>query len=277
MSQAHRVSFGLETCMFSAHQMHPESALRFTANAAMEALAQQDMSLQSMLQKHGLGLVIVGADVEYEGKLTFFSAITMTTETRVCLRDDGKLILFRTRHSVPNGQGISVFIRARPVKLSGGAAMDATPTAIEGELRARFAADDIESHVPPRVLQSRIDDWVSDADELGGGEQKFFIGRSDCEIAEQWQLIRLPSLVSRAREQLAFSGAHELLVGLSKPLQMFQGEFLRPMFLGDSGLVEPKAFRKGEQIYFVYRILGALVPNAPEEKRPLCGIAVEVL
>lgn len=262
--------------MFSPHQMHPESALRFAASAAMEALARQEMSLQSMLQKHGLGLVIVGAEVDYEGKLTFFSATSMATDSQVRLRDDGKLLLFRIRHSVADGQAISVFVRARPVKLSGGAAMDATPAAIEGALRARIAADEIESDVPTRVLESRIAAWVSDADELGGGEHRFFIGRSDCELADQWQFVRLPSLVATAREQLAFGGVPALSVGLRKPLQMFRGEYYRPMFLGDSGRIELNAFRRGEQTYFVYRVLGALVPGAPEDKRPLCAMAAEV-
>ena len=74
MPRVHRVSFGLETCMFSPFQLHGESALRLAASAAMSALAQHGMSLQSMIHKHGLGLVILSAEVEYEAKLTFFSA-----------------------------------------------------------------------------------------------------------------------------------------------------------------------------------------------------------
>lgn len=276
MPRSHRVTFGLETCMFSPYQMHPESALRLTASAAMDGLARQEMSLQWMLRKHGLGLVILGADVDYEGELTFFSATSVMTDTQIRLRDDGKVLLFRTKHSVPDGPAVSTSVRARPVKLSGGAALDATPAAIEGEPRARIAADEIESNVPSRVLQAQIDAWVSDADEIGHGEHRFFIGRTDCELADQWGFVRLPSIVATAREQLAFSGMRELSAGMRKPLRMFRGEYFRPMYLGDNGRIEVKAFRKGEQTYFVYRVLGALVPGAPEDKRPLCALAAEV-
>jgi len=276
MPRNHRMTFGLETCMFSAHQMHPESVLRFGASAAMEAIAQQDMSLQSMIMKHGLGVVIVGAEVEYEEKLTFFSGTSMVSDSWVHIRDDGKLLLFRARFSVSGKQGISALVKARPVKLSGGAAMDATPAAIEGELRARVAADEIESDVPTRILESQIEAWVSGAEALGGGSHEIFIGRSDCELADQWQFVRLSSHVANVRERLAFGGARELSVGMKKPLQRYRGEFYRPMYLGDTGRIELKAFRKDERTYFVYRVLGALVPGAAEDTRPLCALAVEV-
>jgi len=263
--------------MFSPHQMHPECSLRYAASAAMEALARQGSSLQSMLHEHGLGLVIVASEVDYEEEaLTFFSGTSMTTEVRVSLRDDGRLLIFRARHSVPAGPAISITVRARPVKLSGGAAMDAAPAAIEGALRACFAADEIEAGVPSRVLQSLIDSWVAGGEELGAGEHSFFIGRSDCELADQWQFVRLPSLVATTRERVALSDARALSVSLKKPLRAFRGEYFRPMYLGDSGRIEFKAFRKEARTYFVYRVLGALVPGASEEQRPVCAIAAEV-
>jgi hypothetical protein len=274
--RSHRVTFGLETCMFSAHQMHPETALRLAASAAMEALARQEMSLQSMIMRHGLGLVIASANVEYEGALTFFSATSIVTDVQVGLRDDGKLLLFRGRHSVPDGQGIRLAVWARPVKLSGGAALDATPATIEGDLRARVAPDEIESNVRSRILGSQVKAWTDGAEELGSGEHPFFIGRSDCELADQWQFVRLASHVANAREQLAFGGARELSVGMKKPLQRFHGEYYRPMFLGDSGRIQLKAFRKEDRTYFVYRVLGPLVPGGAEDRRPLCALAVEV-
>jgi hypothetical protein len=274
--RVHRVTFGLETCMFSPFQMHGESALRLAASAAMATLAQHEMSLQSMIHKHGLGLVILSADVEYDAKLTFFSAPVIVTDARVTLRDDGKVLLFRVQHSVAGDKGVSIFVKARPIKLSGGAALDAEPAAVDSELRSRFAADEIETNVPTRTLQAQIDTWIQDAEKLGGGEHPLFIGRHDCELADQWQFVRLPALAATAREQLAFSGARHLAVGMKKPLQSFRGEYFKPMFLGDRGRIDIQAFKKQDRTYVIYRVLGALVPGAAEESRPVCALAAEV-
>ncbi|HYH97664.1 hypothetical protein [Hyalangium sp.] len=276
MPRVHRATFGLETCMFSPHQMHAESALTLAASGAMAALAHNEMSLQSMIQKHGLGLVVLSADVEYDSRLTFFSAPSIVTDSQVTLRDDGKILVFRSRHSVSGDKGISIYVKVRPIKLSGGAALDAEPSVIDGELRARVAADELEADVPTRALQAQIDSWLQGAEKLGGGEHPLFIGRSDCELADQWRFVRLPTLVATAREQLAFSGARHLTVGMKSPLRSFRGEYFRPMFFGDRGRIDIQAFKKEERTFIIYRVLGALVPGAAEDSRPLCALAAEV-
>jgi hypothetical protein len=275
MPRIHRTSFGLETCMFSAHQMHGEAALHLGASAAMGALAAQDMSLQSMIMGHGLAVVIVGAEIDYEDHLNFFSAPTILADSWVSLRDDGKVLLFYCRLSVSGDKGILISVRARPLRLSGGAALDAAPGAIDGALRARFLPDELVKDVPTRYLQAQIDSWLPEAERIDGGDHPLVIGRCDCELADQWQFARLPSLVAAAREQIAFSKGGELRVGLQKPLKKFRGEWFRPMYFGDRGRIEFEVFRRSEETLFVYRVFGASVMGAGEDKRQLCAIAVE--
>ena len=49
MPRVHQGEFGLDTGMFSVHQMHPEIALRLGGSLALGGLARQGLSLQSMI------------------------------------------------------------------------------------------------------------------------------------------------------------------------------------------------------------------------------------
>jgi hypothetical protein len=116
-----------------------------------------------------------------------------------------------------------------------------------------------------------------------------FVGRGDCEFAEQWFFARLPSIVASAREHLLFDGASDLAASADRPLAAFQAEFFRPMFFGDRGTIEVAAHRKDDRIVVVHRIRGMPIPGADraavtddrtetggQGEGPLCALAVEI-
>jgi acyl-CoA thioesterase FadM len=278
MPRVHYGESGLDTGMFSVHQMHPEVALRLASAAALGGLAAHEMSLQNMITKHGMGLVIIRADVDYPNPMTFFSAPSIASEAGVSLREDGKLFIFEIRHRFGATDAIVVRVGARPIRLTGGPALDATPAPVDDQIRALFAADEVVPNetMPTRELQALTDSWVAGAEKIGEGHRPFYIGRSDCEFADQWWYGRLPSLAAAAREQLSFSGAGALSASLGRPLAAFKAEYFRPMFFGDSGQIEVSAYRRGEEMFFVHRVLGAEVPGGAGGDRPLCALAVEV-
>jgi acyl-CoA thioesterase FadM len=266
--------------MFSVHQMHPETALRLSLGAALGGLAKQERSLQNMITKHGTGLVVMGTSIDYMRELTFFSAPFVVTETTVGRRDDGKLLVFRAQHSAGGGEAVAVQIRLRPVKLSGGPALDALPAPVNHDVGALFDSDEIvpRSALPTRYLEAEARRWTAGAEKIGEGGRPFFIGRDDCEFAEQWFFARLPSIVATAREQLLLDGADYLSASAGRPLSAFHGEFFRPMFFGDRGKIETEAYRKGDQTVAVHRVRGAPVPGSEgaDGNRPLCALAVEI-
>lgn len=277
MSKIHRVESGLDTGMFSAHQMHPETALRLAHSAGLGGLAKQDRSLQSMIGKYDTGLVIMRVSVEYRRELSFLSAPFVVSEARFSLRDDGKLIIFRVRHLVDDTESIVVETGIRPIKLTGGPAMDAVSGPVGDEVYELFDPDEIVPRraMPTRYLQTDIDRWTAGAQSIGEGRRPLFIGRADCEFADQWLGARLPSLVATTREQLLFDGMTGLAPGVDRPITRFHGEFFRPMFFGDRGEVEVRAYQKADRTMFVYRVLGASIPGA-EADRPMCALAVEL-
>ncbi len=277
MSKVHRVESGLDTGMFSVHQMHPEAALRLALSTALGGLATHHRSLQAMIGKYDTGLVLVRAGVEYRRELTFLSEPFVASEARFSLRDDGKLILFRVRHLVVDEEAIVVEIGLRPIALTGGPALDAVPAPVTEEVSALFDGDEIAPRgaLPTRYLQSEVDRWTAGAEHLGAGRWPLFIGRADCEFADQWLGARLPSFVAAAREQLLFSGMTALDVCVDRPIERFQGEFFRPMFFGDQGEVEVRAYRKADRTMLVHRVLGPPVPGSAAVDRPVCALAVE--
>jgi acyl-CoA thioesterase FadM len=277
VSNVHRMESGLDTGMFSVHQMHPETALRLAHSAGLGGLAKHNRSLQTMIEKYDISLVVVRVSVDYRRELTFLSTPFVVSEARYSIRDDRKLITFRVRHLIDDVEAVVVETGIRPLRLSGGPALDAVPGPVPEELYALFDPDEVmpKSALPTRSLQNEIDQWTAGAECVGEGDRPLFIGRADCEFADQWLGARLPALVASAREQLLFDGMAALDVAVNRPIARFQGEFFRPMFFGDEGVVEVRAYRRADQTMLVHRVLGPPVPGSAAADRPVCALAVE--
>jgi hypothetical protein len=149
---------------------------------------------------------------------------------------------------------------------------------VPAPVRALFAPEEVlpSAELPTRRLAAAVAEWTAGAEPLGGGSGSFFVGRGDCELADQWLYARLPSLVGAAREQLLLDGAAGLADTARRPLVSFAAEYRRPMYFGDRGTVEVAAYRAGERIAVVHRVHGAAVPGGPAADRPLCALALEV-
>jgi hypothetical protein len=278
LAKVHRVESGLETGMFSVHQMHPETALRLALSASLGGLAKQGRSLQSLIGTYDTGLVLVRVGVEYRRELGFLSTPFVVSEARFGLRDDGRLIVFRVRHLVGDAEAVVVEIGLRPIRLTGGPAMDAVPAPVGDEVSALFDPEETapKNTMPTRFLRTEIDRWTAGAESIGEGRRPLFIGRTDCEFADQWLGARLPSLAASAREHLLFDGMTGLAPGVDRPIRRFQGEFFRPMYFGDQGEVEVRAYRKADRTMFVHQVLGPPVPGTETLDRPLCALAMEL-
>jgi hypothetical protein len=184
------------------------------------------------------------------------------------------------RYSTGGEEAIAVQTSLRPVKLTGGAALDAVPGPMDSQVRALFDSDEIvpSSSLPTRHLAADVQRTTAGMKKIGEGGRPLFIGRSDCEFAEQWFFARLPSLAASVRERMLFDGEGYLSVTAARPITTFQGEFFRPMYFGDRGRIEAEAYRQDDRVVVVHRFLGAPIPGtdgAGNGDRPLCALAVE--
>lgn len=268
--------YDLDTGMFSAHQLHPEAAIRYACNTAW--LTLRGRGLHAMITKHHTGLVVVGNEVNYLRPLTFFTTSHLNSVGTVRLRDDGRLVVFDIQHRVGDQDAVAVRVTTRPVKLSGGPAMDAAPAAADEGVRALFDPAEIvpTDTVPSRHLQRMVEAVTAGAEQIASGAAPVFIGRNDCELADQWLHARLPALVATAREQLLMTGVSGLAACVERPITRYHGEFFRPMYFGDQGVVRVTAYRREGTVYAVYQVLGSLPPGAAEDQRRLSALALEV-
>ena len=268
----YRQEYPLETCMFSTHQLHTEEALRIAVQTVTGHLADRGISLQGMIREHKTGLVVIHSEVTWERRFHFFTDTGMMSESQMRLRDDGKVLQFLTRISAGGEHRVTANFAVRPIRLSGGDALDAAPAQIEGVVRDNFTDDEIDPSLHSRVLESQVEQWSAEAEDLGEASATFHIRRSDCEFADQWKFHRLPALISHARESLDLSKGKELAYGLSKPVRRFRSEWWRPMYLRDRGRVDVRVIRYREQVHFVYRVV---VVGHPGGKERPCAMAIE--
>lgn len=277
MPRLHCTECGLETGMFSVHQMHPEAAARLALSTALGGIGKQHRGLQRMMIEHDTALVIIGMRVDYKRDLTFLTTPIITSQARVSLRDDGNLFVFEVEHLAAGAVAVTVDILLRPVMLTGGAALDAVPGPVGPQVRGWYEPDEIlpRTSAPARQLRAEVSRLTADAKVVFQGDQSLFIGRSDCEFADQWLAPRVASLVASAREQLLLAGAEELSESAKRPVERCWVEFFRPMFFGDRGRVRVSAYRQGDQLVVVHHVLAAPVPGGDDVDGPLCALAVE--
>ncbi|GAB4510694.1 MAG: hypothetical protein Tsb0020_28130 [Haliangiales bacterium] len=265
-------TYPLETCMFSAHQLHGEEALRIAVQTATGHLAERGLSLQSLLSEHQIALVVTNAVVTWVEGFDFLTDTTMVVDNEMRLRHDGKLLKLCTWISAAGQRRVSVDFAVRPIRLSGGASLDATPSAFKGELRENFSDQEIDRTLRARALQRIYSQWRAEAEVLGQISASITIRRSDCEFADQWRFIRLPALVSDARERLGFANGGALAYGLSRPVKTLRCEWWRPMYLGDAGRVDLEVLQHAGEVHFIYQVTATDDGGGRERQ---CAIAVE--
>ncbi len=264
--------YPLETCMFSVHQIHAEEILRLSVQTCSGHFAARNMSLQWGLTEHSIGVVIIKADITWQEEFTFLSATSLHIDHEMRLKADGKVAESRSRIFAGGRECVHSFFQIQPIRLSGGAAMDATPTVFEGAVRDMWQDTEVTTELPSRGVAREVSRLFAKGEVLGEVIETFKIRRSDCEFADQWKFIRLPSLLSAAREELAFSQSGELAMGLSHPMKNFRSEWWHPMFLGDIGHIHLRVVRYKGEVKYAYRVSTI---EESSKKRRLCAFAIE--
>lgn len=100
----------------------------------------------------------------------------------------------------------------------------------------------------------------------------FTISRADCEIADQWQNVRLPDWLSMGRERMVFATADpRVKTGLRTPIRHLYAEYRRPMYLGDEGILATHAYATAGAVSFVHKV-HVVTSGAPVG---VCAVAIE--
>lgn len=254
-------SFPTEPALFSVHQVHPRAALAIGQYMTWKWLFDHVAGFRSLVKRHGMNWVIVGAHVHYLAPFAGHDADCFEARTaglRLC-RENTVLDA-----PVELSAGGQVFARTRvlyrAMELGGDETLSsATPGAITGELLARFLPEERAPERLPRAVPPLIETAEREGRLLAESKTSFLTHRHLCELADQWCYIELPVLASVAREALVRARGRDvpqLRHGLGRPMRSFDAEFRRPFLLFDSGRTATRAYARGEDTVFVHRLLG---------------------
>ncbi|MGD0602522.1 MAG: hypothetical protein ABSA53_02845 [Streptosporangiaceae bacterium] len=272
MPRRTRIALTSDTCLFSPVQMHPASILRVGMAALASCIGTQLTEWRALKLEHRTTVVIIGVTLTYLRDFGFFSASHINVDAGLTTRRGGRFLELECVLGPADDPFAVLTVLNRPVTLSGTEALDGTPGSLDSVLLARFDADE---HDESPVARPVID--ATKALETGGelidkGTMSFTVSRADCEIADQWQNVRLPDWLSMGRERMVFAAADpRVKTGLRVPMTRLYAEYRRPMYLGDEGILATRAYATAGTVSFVHE-LRTVTSGAPEG---VCAVAVE--
>jgi len=275
MARRHRITLPLDTCLFSPTQLQPATVLRYGMMGLAATIRAQLVEWPTLKKVHRTTVVIAGIALEYLRPFLFFSAPEIEIDSGLVARRGGKFLELECRLRTREGDFARLSMLNRPVRLSGSEALDATPTDLDGSLLGRLEADERHDGPIVRPLPGRLEEIASRGSLVAEGSTSFFISRSDCEIADQWQNVRLPDWFASGREQLVLRHPNRVLTaGLREPMSRFLAEFRRPMYFGDEGALRTRAYLLDDLLAFVHEF-SCVLPSVSEARRPLCATGIE--
>jgi acyl-CoA thioesterase FadM len=275
MARRHRITIPVDTCQFSPTQLQPATVLRFGMMGLAGTIRTQLLDWHVMKAEHRTTVVIAGVAIEYLKPFQFFSGPELEIDSGLIARRGGKFLELECRLRTTDGDIARLATLTRPVRLSGSEALDATPADLDEQLLRRFEPDERHDGTIVRPLPVRLEEITARGSLVAEHTTSFFVSRSDCEIADQWQNVRLPDWLASGREQLVLRHAdRRLTAGLRQPMTRFLAEFRRPMFFGDEGILRTRAYHHDGVLSFVHDITCAL-PSLEAARRPLCAIGIE--
>jgi acyl-CoA thioesterase FadM len=275
MARRHTIAVPVDTCLFSPTQLHPSSALRFGMMGLAAAIRKQLVEWPILKMEYRTTVVIIGIALDYVRPFRFFSASEIEVDSGLISRRDGKFLELECRLRTAEGDFARLSMLTRPVRLSGSEALDATPADLDELLLRRLQPDERHDGPVVRPLPKRLEELTSQGTLVAESSTSFFVSRSDCEIADQWQNVRLPDWFASGREQLVLRHANRMLTaGLREPMSRFLAEFRRPMYFGDEGALRTRVYQYGEVLAFVHDV-SCVLPGMDEARRPLCALGIE--
>ena len=275
MARRHRITIPLEPCHFSPTQFQAASVLRFGMMGLAATIRQQVIAWPVLKKEHHRTVVISSVKIDYLQPFGFFSASEISLDSGLIARRSGKFLALDCRVHTPESDVVRLAMLTRPVRLSGSDVFDAAPADLDEPWLGRFAPDERDDSPMVRTLPARIEEITSQGTLVGDGKSSFFVSRTDCEFADQWQNVRLPDWFAAGREQLILRQPDQILTtGLREPMTCFMAEFRRPMYFGDEGALRTRVYQHGKALAFVHELF-VKRPSISEADSPMCATGIE--
>lgn len=247
----------LDTAHFSAQQLHPRAVLSIAMSGWARWVRAHLVPFRSLIRDHGVGVVVVGFEIEYRRAFTFFDADAVQARFATTVRADAALLRQELVCSSGPEDVVAARFVTRVVRITGGDSLAAQPGVLPAALLERFAGDERFEQTPARPLASLVDgvpEWSPER------SSPLVVHRERCEAADQWSFIELPGMVARARESMLLDGPVEGSVGLATPTRRVVAELGRPFFIFDRGTVQTR--HDPSYLQYLHRVHGASAVHA---------------
>jgi acyl-CoA thioesterase FadM len=254
-----RVTFEVpvDSSLFTPLQVQPRALLALMMSGWAHWVRAHLASFPSLIRDHRVGVVVLGAHLEYVAPLHFQDADAIEMTVTLGTRRGGAQLLIEHEHRAAGRLFARSYVPLRTVILDEGGALGATPGVLPPHLLAKFEPDEIGGDPPPRWVSG----LVAQAEAgtlLAEGRMPFMFHRHLCEVADQWSFIEVPVLAGAGRERLALvEGARQasLRLGLARPVRQIDVEYSRPLFAFNEGELETRAWEQPSGLAFVHRLM----------------------
>lgn len=243
-----------DTSLFTPHQLQPRAVGELAMSGWARWLRAHVVSFPKLIREHGVGVVVVGAEIEYLTSFGFLEADAFDAEAAVFVRKNGALFEVDLSCSAGGTPVVRVTTVVRTVLLADTQSLAATPGELPQPLLERFQPDERRESAR-RHLAPQVNALEASPEPLGAASRPFVVHRHLCEVADQWSFIIVPDLASEGREHLALaSGAKvpSLRKGVSRPIKKIQFELSKPFYAFEHGTLETRAWSTAEGLAFVH-------------------------
>jgi hypothetical protein len=240
--------------MFSPVQLHAVSLLRLGFCAGTRWMQLHAVSHRRFIREHRAGVVMWDAHLEYRAPLTFFDADELSAQAALRVRSRGGQL----EGEVDFAAGLALVAKLRyiatPLALSDDPSLSGTPARLPAEVLALFRPDETEPAAAVSRLPERIERIEQAGPAFATATTPFFIGREQCEMADQWFWPEAAALCARGRARAALTGDGRARSGLRSSLRSIHLLYRRPFFLLEAGRIETAIHQLHDGVAFVHRL-----------------------
>ncbi|QHB31028.1 hypothetical protein F0T03_01635 [Yersinia canariae] len=253
------MTYPIHTCVFTALQFHGRELLSLAASSEWLWFEYYlNVSLPTLIQEYQQSMVVTAFEIEYTAPFEFFDANQFTASvTKVRVRQNDNIFEFHYEFSANNIVFSRVMICFRLLLLSGDDALTAVPGKVDEKLLQRFLPEEIDSSNIVRAVPKLLNKIETEGLLITESNDLFTLYRHQCEVADQWSFIELPTLASAGRERLIISlddDPAELRRTMEKPIKSIVAKLSCPFFLFDEGRVRTRAYLLNKQPIFVHHV-----------------------
>ncbi|WP_145579438.1 hypothetical protein [Yersinia vastinensis] len=253
------MTYPIHTCLFTALQFHGRELLSLAiSNKWLWLERHLKVSFPEFIQGYQQSNVTISFEINYTQPLTFFDSNEFSSSVvKVRLRQ--KDSIFEIHHDFTANYRVfaTVILFWRILSLSGDDALTAVPGNLDEQIKQRFLPEEIDSSNIVRATPKLLSKIESEGQFITEHNNLFTLYRHQCEVADQWSFIELPTLASAGRERLIISlddDPAELSCTMGKPIKSIVAKLSCPFFLFDEGRVRTRAYLLNKRPIFVHHV-----------------------